>query len=51
MELKWCTVYFPKCHLLAFNRTAYGIEIPMLSSPYPSLLSFNRTAYGIEIYL
>ena len=32
-----------------FNRTAYGIEILLPSSPFPGMPTFNRTAYGIEI--
>ncbi len=34
---------------VAFNRTAYGIEIRFLPLVYNFPNSFNRTAYGIEM--
>ena len=36
---------------VAFNRTAYGIEIGLHCFLQWIVLSFNRTAYGIEIEL
>ena len=37
---------------VAFNRTAYGIEIPVVGwTVFDAEMAFNRTAYGIEMKL
>ena len=49
MELKSIKqrIYALSCK--SFNRTAYGIEIRLMSNVSPGSATFNRTAYGIEI--
>ena len=50
MELKCVSDMNSYKNKIAFNRTAYGIEITMMIIFRSCVESFNRTAYGIEIF-
>ena len=52
MELKWRLKRDIRLYVSTFNRTAYGIEIRIISFfMILNITAFNRTAYGIEIEL